>query len=295
MKQYMLPVLLSICVIVLVMAFVQKETGQPGRHLEIVLRNIGHQVLLHSGDSTSRVLPVREVSQNSYRISFENSFGFTADTLMEVIQQQLTATDWPQDYTVSVNDCETQHSVFAYEVSKAHGNLTPCRGRQQQKGCYTIEISFPVKNSFNYGWLLLAFIPVAFAGFSFARRRNGHSQPVQSAAEKPDGSAAGLAMDDHTMVGNFIFSPSRETLSINGETIPLSVKEAKALSLLASGREQVVARDLLMKAIWEEEGVFVITRNVDVLMSKLRKKLSADPGVKIVNVHGKGYKMSISI
>jgi DNA-binding response OmpR family regulator len=46
-----------------------------------------------------------------------------------------------------------------------------------------------------------------------------------------------------------------------------------------------------MKEIWEDDGVFVITRNVDVLISKLRKRLSADPSVKIANVHGKGYKM----
>jgi DNA-binding response OmpR family regulator len=80
-------------------------------------------------------------------------------------------------------------------------------------------------------------------------------------------------------------------LSLNGETIELSVKEAKALSILASNLNQVVGRDLLMKEIWEDDGVFVITRNVDVLISKLRKRLSADPFVKIVNVHGKGYKM----
>jgi DNA-binding response OmpR family regulator len=46
-----------------------------------------------------------------------------------------------------------------------------------------------------------------------------------------------------------------------------------------------------MKELWENDGVLVITRNVDVLISKLRKRLSADPSVKIVNVPGKGYKM----
>ena len=82
-------------------------------------------------------------------------------------------------------------------------------------------------------------------------------------------------------------------LTLDGNSIVLSSKEAKALGILLANRNEVVGRDLLMKEIWEDDGVVVITRNVDVLISKLRKKLSADPSVKIVNVHGKGYKMIV--
>src|SRR5450432_2722584 len=81
--------------------------------------------------------------------------------------------------------------------------------------------------------------------------------------------------------GILYFSNQKEFLALT----------AKAVSILASNQNQVVGRDLLMKEFWEDDGVFVITRNVDVLISKLRKRLSADPSVKIVNVHGKGYKM----
>jgi len=42
-----------------------------------------------------------------------------------------------------------------------------------------------------------------------------------------------------------------------------------------------------MKEIWEDEGIVVISRNVDVLVSKLRKKLSDDNSFKFINVHGK--------
>lgn len=49
----------------------------------------------------------------------------------------------------------------------------------------------------------------------------------------------------------------------------------------------------LMKEIWEDEGIVVISRNVDVLVSKLRKKLSDDNTIKFINVHGKGYKFVI--
>src|SRR5580698_9528246 len=136
MKQYSFFVVLSVSMIIGAMALVEKSNEYPDKHLEIVLRNIGHQVLLHSKDSTSRVLPIKTVNENTYQISFENSFGFTPDTLMSIVHQQLAKTDWPGDYTVSVNECDQNRTVFAYEVNTARGDLKPCRGRQQKKGCY---------------------------------------------------------------------------------------------------------------------------------------------------------------
>lgn len=296
MKQHSLFAVLSVSMIVFAMAFVKKENEHPDKHLEIVLRNIGHQVLLHSKDSTSRVLPVKTINENTFQISFENSFGFIPDTLMNLVHQQLAKTDRLGDYMVSVNECYQNQTIFAYEVNTTRGSLKPCRGRVQKKGCYKIEISFLAKKSFNYGWLLLAIIPVAFAGLYFALRRNRISEPQELIEEKVDESLSSKVepvpvIADDIKFGDFVFFESKRILTLNGETIELSIKEAKALSILASNQNQVVGRDVLMKEIWEDDGVFVITRNVDVLISKLRKKLSADPSVKIANVHGKGYKM----
>lgn len=282
--------------VVVAMAFVKKGPEQPDKHLEIVLRTIGHQVLLHSNDSTSLVLPVTTIGNNTYRISFEHPFGFTPDTLMSIVQQQLAKTDRPAGYTVSVNDCFQNQTVFGYEVNPSKGDLNPCRGREQRKGCYAIEISFLTEKSFPYVWLLLAFIPVALAGLFLARRRAGISEPRELTQEKVGESPSNEteptpAIADYKKLGDFVFFASKGMLSLHDETIELSVKEAKALRLLASNLSEVVGRDQLMKEIWEDDGVVVITRNVDVLMSKLRKRLSADPSVKIVNVHGKGYKL----
>ena len=48
-----------------------------------------------------------------------------------------------------------------------------------------------------------------------------------------------------------------------------------------------------MKEIWEDKGIVVISRNVDVLVSKLRKKLSDDNAIKFITVPGRGYKFII--
>jgi DNA-binding response OmpR family regulator len=37
----------------------------------------------------------------------------------------------------------------------------------------------------------------------------------------------------------------------------------------------------------------VVPKNLDVLVSKLRKKLSLDENIKIINVHGVGYKLEV--
>jgi len=130
---YFLFAILSVTLAVFTMAFVNAINEHPDKHLEIVLRNIGHQVLLHSKDSTSRVLPIETVNKNTFRISFENSFEFTPDTLMNLVRQQLAKTDRPGNYTVSVNDCLQNQTIFAYEVNTASGDLKPCRGREQKK------------------------------------------------------------------------------------------------------------------------------------------------------------------
>lgn len=300
MKPYALFTVLSVCIIVVAMAFVKKETDYPDKHLEIVLRNIGHQVLLHSRDSSSRVLPVEAINANTFRISFENSIEFTPDTLMMLVHQQLANTAWPQAYTVSVNNCIDNKTIFAYEVNKAHGDLKPCRGRLQRKGCYTIDIAFPGKKSFNYSWLLLALIPAAFAGWYYARRRTNFTPSKERKEETVEASPSNKdaivePVGDYKKIGRFNFSESKGMLQYNGETIELSDKETKALGLLTVNINQVVARDLLMKEIWEQDGVVVINRNVDVLISKLRKKLSGDPDIKIVNVPGKGYKLTVTL
>jgi hypothetical protein len=37
---------------------------------EVLLRRIGHEILLQSGDSTSQVLPVKKIAENEYHPAF---------------------------------------------------------------------------------------------------------------------------------------------------------------------------------------------------------------------------------
>ncbi len=78
----------------------------------------------------------------------------------------------------------------------------------------------------------------------------------------------------------------------NGEKIELSGREMRLLSYFIEHRGEVVARDVLLDAVWDYADA-PLTRTVDVHVSKLRKKLEKDPHQPkyLMTVHGVGYKL----
>lgn len=265
-----------------VVAFINHKNEVPQKHLELVFRNIGHQLLLRGQDSTSRVLPVKQLDENTYQISFENAFVFVPDTLVQLVQRQLNIEHLPTEYTVSVMDCQHKETIFAYEISAHAGNLIPCSGRTQAKACYLIQVGFLITDHSNLYWLLLL-IPFCFAGIYLP----GNFRKKHEKENPPDD------LQNFVPLGKYRFYPENNSLHLDNQRVSLTKNETKALTIFAENLNQVVEREQLMKAIWEDEGVIVISRNVDVLVSKLRKKLSEDSAIKITNIHGKGYKFLV--
>ncbi len=263
-------------------AFVNKKDDMPEKHLEVVLRDIGHQLLLSAKDSSSRVLPVKKLNEHTYQISFQNDFGFVSDTLINLVEREFQKTALAKDYIVSLKNCKQAETVFAFEINSHTGNLTPCSGRKLEWGCYVIEIDLLKKTSFKPFWLLLLVIPLGVAGF-YAKDK---FRQKEEEAFIPD-------TIDYLQLGGFQFYTDSNVLTIEGKRITLTEKETKALTIFAENINQIVEREQLMKEIWEDKGLVVISRNVDVLVSKLRKKLIDDNSIKIVNVPGRGYKFII--
>src|SRR5690606_19253635 len=57
----------------------------------IALRQVGHELLLQSGDSTSRVLPVNKINETEYQIRFEKKLSFQSDSLVSIVKKSLSA------------------------------------------------------------------------------------------------------------------------------------------------------------------------------------------------------------
>jgi len=263
-------------------AFINKKNETPEKHLEVVLRNIGHRLLLTAKDSTSRVLPVKKLNENTYQISFQNDFSFVSDTLINLVQREFQKYAPATDYIVNLRNCKQNETVFAFEINRHTGDLIACRGRKLEKSCYVIEIDLLKPTQFNFFWLLLLIVPLALAGF-YLKNRVHKKEEKESIVDNTD----------YIPLGSFRFYPDNNVLKTKNNTITLSEKETKALKIFAENINQIVEREKLMKEIWEDKGIVVISRNVDVLVSKLRKKLIDDSSIKFINVPGRGYKFII--
>lgn len=88
------------------------------------------------------------------------------------------------------------------------------------------------------------------------------------------------------------FNAVTQTLTIHNESRDLTSKESELLRLLCTNINGVVPRDKALQDIWGSDTYFN-GRSMDVFISKLRKMLSQDGNIEIMNVHGKGFKLVV--
>lgn len=91
-------------------------------------------------------------------------------------------------------------------------------------------------------------------------------------------------------LGDYVFDKQKQTLSFGEESKKLTTKENDLLLLLCQNMNEILQRDFALKKIWVDDNYFN-ARSMDVYITKLRKLLSKDERVQIINVHGKGYKL----
>jgi len=97
---------------------------------------------------------------------------------------------------------------------------------------------------------------------------------------------------ENVRIGQYKWNPGRRELLFGGEVIKLSPKERDLLNLLIAYKNEVMPRSEALLKIWKAEDYFT-TRSMDVYITKLRKKLSADKKIEIENIHGAGYIMHV--
>jgi two-component system OmpR family response regulator len=96
--------------------------------------------------------------------------------------------------------------------------------------------------------------------------------------------------DDYYYIGGYSFDPLKQMLSYADQTIKLTTKESELLELLCRHGNDILERNFALKTIWIDDNYFN-ARSMDVYITRLRKYLRKDPSVKILNVHGRGYKL----
>ena len=93
-------------------------------------------------------------------------------------------------------------------------------------------------------------------------------------------------------INNYLFDFNTRILSFQGKEQKLTTKESELLKVLSKNIGKEVDRNDLLKAVWGDDNYFN-GRSMDVYITKLRKYLSLDEKVEIVNIHGKGFKLTL--
>lgn len=100
---------------------------------------------------------------------------------------------------------------------------------------------------------------------------------------------ANIEMERRITVGNLELDADGMSATIDGEEISLTTREFNIIYKLLSYPKKTFSRAQLMDEFWGVDSDTSL-RAVDVYVTKLRDKLSACDGFKIVTVRGLGYK-----
>ncbi|KYG83770.1 response regulator transcription factor [Roseivirga echinicomitans] len=95
---------------------------------------------------------------------------------------------------------------------------------------------------------------------------------------------------EEVSIGKYRFNLSKQKLGLGEKEQTLTHREAQLLFHLSENRNAVTDRSLILTQLWGNDDFFN-ARSMDVFITKLRKKLSEDETVEILNVRGYGYKL----
>jgi DNA-binding winged helix-turn-helix (wHTH) protein len=283
-KKLLLPATIIFCSSLLSAGFLFTRPGANSRqHVNILMREIGHKVLHAAGDSTSRVLPVKQTSESIFQISFEAPLTFEPDTLVKIVSGIMERDGFKLPYVVHMIDCADGEVIYAYQIGAEKQDIVPCLGRMQPHGCYILQVELIEYEQASSGLMpslgILAAGALLVLGLIFLNPQKEKKKSVNDELQHFVG------------IGSYAFQSKKGLLWHEGNVVELTVKESCVLAILSREINTTVLREKLNE-IWADEGV-ITGRSLDVFVSKLRKRFVNDPTIRIINVHGKGYRLEV--
>jgi len=254
------------------------------------LRRTAHYLLAELGDSTSRIPAVEQLKDGVWFVRMEQSFNY--DRLPGFLQESFDLQGIHDDYNVAVLDCASGELQLGYNFGDfSQSQNATCGGREQVQKCYNLQVTFvdaaaSSPNRSNMWWMLAGSFAIAGISIAFWRK------PPQNAALATASDAPTTEGEEPLIFGNSQFNANNLVLLSSETTHQLTYREAKLLQLFVSHPNQLLARDFILKAVWEDEGI-IVGRSLDVFVSRLRKMLRNDNLTQIVTVHGVGYRLEV--
>jgi len=93
-------------------------------------------------------------------------------------------------------------------------------------------------------------------------------------------------------IGRFVFIPDELSLSLDGDARKLTMKEMELIKLFSENTNKVLNRNEILERVWGSNDYF-LGRSLDVFISRLRKYFKPDTNIKIINLHGIGFRFSV--
>jgi DNA-binding response OmpR family regulator len=93
-------------------------------------------------------------------------------------------------------------------------------------------------------------------------------------------------------IGKYHFDYDHQSLKGPNGIQKLTSKETELLKMLCDNVNAVLERGIALNQIWKDDSYFN-ARSMDVYITKLRKYLKDDDSIEIVNVHGRGFKLTV--
>jgi DNA-binding response OmpR family regulator len=101
-----------------------------------------------------------------------------------------------------------------------------------------------------------------------------------------------LLKTDFYTIGLYTLDVKSKALTFKEEAYQLTHKEFLVLLVFASNLNKFIDRETFLKAVWNDNN-YRNSRSMDVYLCKLRKLLSEDTNIHLVNIHAKGFRLYV--
>lgn len=95
---------------------------------------------------------------------------------------------------------------------------------------------------------------------------------------------------DPFSLGSLVYYYPQNKLVTPAREISLTTKENELIRIFFEHLNETVTRSNALKKIWKDDSYFN-ARSMDVYIAKIRKYLADDPTLKLLTIHGEGFKL----
>jgi hypothetical protein len=255
--------------------------------VNLALRRTTHHLLKSSGDSTSQIPPVQTINDFTFKVRLNRNFDY--DLLPAFLAKSFEIHQIEAVYDVAILNCQNSELALGYNsLDFKKDQNVPCLGRNQTQSCYDLKVTFTKntpKTAQKPYWLIPFWLLFIGGSFVFWHKKKGVENDTPSTTPKVE--------PVHLInFGNSSLDFTGQVLFIGNIQHNLTYREAKLLKFFVDNANQLLDRDIILKSVWEDEGV-TVGRSLDVFVSRLRKMLSSDSTVQIITLHGVGYKLQV--